>query len=94
MFKDNNKDAIAIGNPASFALLQVCNLLKRRDIRFKTCYLNVGDYCWFHRSNGAEVQLPVIVERKRAGLSYLMQNLSGTLCKAKLLYTALIYSFQ
>ena len=52
----------------SVHLRQLAQLLVQAEVRFRTCRLVNGDYAWLWRKCGEERVLPLLMERKRAGL--------------------------
>ena len=47
---------------------ELIRLLERESLTYKTKKLPVGDYGWIWRCGNEEMELPIIIERKRAGI--------------------------
>ena len=50
-----------------YFLLQIARLLDKTDVRYRSKKLEVGDYMWIWRHNDKQMEIPLVIERKRAG---------------------------
>ena len=46
---------------------QIARLLDKTNVRYRSKKLEVGDYMWIWRHNGQQMEIPFVIERKRAG---------------------------